>query len=59
MADPPNVHHTSFVNEVETAQTQHVQPTSGVEAAGMSDDEDSMVPETPMASMADINSQQY
>ncbi|KAK9193105.1 hypothetical protein WN944_003802 [Citrus x changshan-huyou] len=59
MADPPDVHTTPCVNEVENAQTQPVQPLSSVEAAGMSDDEDLMVQETLMASMDDINGEQY
>ena len=59
MDDPPDVHTTPCVNEVATAQTQPVQPLSSVEAAGMSNDEDSMVQETLMASMDDINGQQY
>ena len=43
MVDPPDVHTTPCVNEVEIPQTQHVHHLRNVEAAGMSDDEDSMV----------------
>ena len=57
MVDPPDVHTTPCINEVETAQTQPVQPLSSVEAARMSDDKDSMVQETLMKSMDNTNGQ--
>ena len=57
-SDPPDARNTSCVNEVENAHTHPEQSTSGVDEAGMSDEEESMVQETPMALMADINDQQ-
>ena len=58
MAYPPDVHNTSHVKEIENAHTHLVVPMSDVDGDGMSDDEDSMVQETPLTLMADVNGQQ-
>lgn len=58
LADPQDVHNISCVKEVGNAHTHPAVPMSGVDGDGMSDDEDSMVQETPLALMDDVNGQQ-
>ncbi|KAK9204200.1 hypothetical protein WN943_014458 [Citrus x changshan-huyou] len=49
LADSQDVHNISCVKEVGNAHTHPAVPMSGVDGDGMSDDEDSMVQETPLA----------
>lgn len=59
LVNPLDVHNTSRVNEVENVHMHHVVPISGVNGAGMPNDEDSMVQKTLLALMADVNNQQH
>ncbi|KAH9769017.1 DUF4283 domain-containing protein [Citrus sinensis] len=57
-SDPPDDRNTACDNVVEKTYTHPEQSMSGAEEAGMSEEEESMVQETPLALMADINDQQ-
>lgn len=59
LVNPSNDHNTSLANEVENAHIYHVVLMSGVDETRMSDDDDSMVQETPLAMMAHVHGQRY
>ncbi|KAK9190854.1 hypothetical protein WN943_019464 [Citrus x changshan-huyou] len=52
-------HNTSHVNEVKNPHIHPAMPMSGVDGVGMSDNEDLMVQETPLALMTDVSDQQH
>lgn len=58
LADPPDAHTIPVVKEVEKQQIHPDGFISGVDGFDMSEEDESMVQETPSALMADINSQQ-
>lgn len=59
LVDLSNDHSTSLANEVENAHIHHVVLMSRVDETRMSDDDDSMVQETPLAMMAPVHGQRY
>lgn len=56
--DPPDTRNKTCVNTAVDSHTHLDQPMCGTEEAEMSEEEESMIQETPMVLMADINSQQ-
>ncbi|XP_024041874.1 uncharacterized protein LOC127898858 [Citrus sinensis] len=58
LADPPNNHNTSRVKEGGHVCNHPDVPMSGMDGDGMTDDEISMVQETPLALMDDVSGQQ-
>ncbi|KAH9782115.1 DUF4283 domain-containing protein [Citrus sinensis] len=57
LADPPDDHHVFTVNAFEHAYTHPVVPMSGDDGKEMSDEEFSMVQESPLVMMDDIHDQ--
>ena len=56
-SDPSGARNQACANAVENSHTHLEQSTCGTEEAGMSEEEESMIQETPMALMANINDQ--
>lgn len=54
-SDPPDARNKACVNAALDSQTHLAQPMGETEEAGMSEEEESMIQETPIALMADIN----